>query len=207
VLPKVIVRRLAPWLIALAVLGSACTPEAIEVDPATGGTGAAAPSAGKSSSGGHVSTGSGGNSTSQNEAGQAAAGEPTGGEPSGGTSVGGGGSGGSGTGGTGGNPADCAALSSTQGDCAACLTMKCSSEVKACATTPCSCKPYGGYTGQMNCLLACLPSGASPQQADACANNCGFQDLMHADQTTHALFDCLVNPPQGPPSCPQCLGK
>lgn len=41
--------------------------------------------------------------------------------------------------------------------------------------------------------------------ADVCATQCGFGSLNSADPATHELFDCLVNPPKGPPLCPDCF--
>jgi hypothetical protein len=40
---------------------------------------------------------------------------------------------------------------------------------------------------------------------DACASGCGFARLGDGDPTSKALFDCLMNPPMGPPACEACL--
>lgn len=128
--------------------------------------------------------------------------------PSAGSSGNGGNAGTGGSAGSGGRSPDCAPLQSPQPGCEDCLAEQCQSQLSACANSLCLCKPFMGYTGQMNCLLACLPVvGATPQQADFCARNCGFQSLMYADKTTRELFDCLANPPLGPSRCPQCLGE
>lgn len=57
----------------------------------------------------------------------------------------------------------------------------------------------------MNCMLACMSLSPMVAAADACASQCGFGNLGKSDPTTHDLFDCLVNPPMGPPRCPECF--
>lgn len=180
-IPKEIVHKLISVLVAAVAACAACTPEAVEVDGTAG-------AAGKESHAGTSSTG--GSSVSSGDGG---ANSETGGTASAGTSAAG-------------APSGCAAPTSPRAGCAACLAQECPAEVAACQSSGCGCGDFGGYTGQMSCLLACIAtSGAKIEQVDACAGGCGFQDLMHADRATHELFDCLVVPPMGPPACPGCL--
>jgi hypothetical protein len=60
-------------------------------------------------------------------------------------------------------------------------------------------------TGQFNCMLACATLEPEITKANACAKQCGFQDLGHSDSSTHALFDCAVGAPKGPPVCESCF--
>ena len=183
-------RVFACVLCLLATFG-ACTPEAIEVDaPGVGGeepTGATSP------------TDAGGGADS---------GAPSGGAPDSGgsTTAGKGGSGdGGGGSGTAGNANNCAPLASPNDSCTQCMPEQCAATVAACTGSACTCGDYGGYKGQMNCLLACATLSPMMPAADVCAKQCGFGTLGASHMTTHALFDCLVNPPKGPPLCPQCF--
>jgi hypothetical protein len=100
---------------------------------------------------------------------------------------------------------NCAPLSSPNASCTQCMPQQCAVTAAACAGTACTCGDYGGHKGQMNCLLACATLSPMMSAADVCAQQCGFGTLGGSDVTTHSLFDCLVNPPKGPPLCPQCF--
>jgi hypothetical protein len=107
--------------------------------------------------------------------------------------------------GSGGAPSgECAVVESDQPDCADCLARECAQEVEACAGTDCLCGDYLGSTGQINCILACPNLSAKLDSVNACAQQCGFEDLRHMEPHAHDLWDCLVNPP-GPPVCPSCV--
>jgi hypothetical protein len=111
-------------------------------------------------------------------------------------------------GGKGGSPGvvgSCAPISSPKPSCTTCIPQKCATQAVACEGTACTCGDYGGYQGQINCLLACATLSPMLSAADTCANECGFGSLMGSDLTTHQLFDCLVNPPKGPPACGDCF--
>jgi hypothetical protein len=172
------VRRLYVLLVWFAAFG-ACTPEAIEVEPSDGAAG-------------EEPTGSGGNqATGATDPGESGSpGEP----PSGGRS----GSDGGGS---------CASLSSPVQSCTDCIPQQCSTEASACQApgSACSCGNYGGYQGQMNCLLACTTLSPMMTAANVCAAQCGFGSIGSSDPATHQLFDCLVKPPMGPPRCPDCF--
>ena len=153
---------LLPWFAAV----SACTPEAIEVDPSDGAAG-------------EEPTGSGGDQTTgATEPGKS-------GGPSGGGS--------------------CAPLSAPKQSCTTCIPQKCPIQAIACEGNACTCGDYGGYQGQMNCLLACATLSPMMSAANSCASQCGFGSIGSSDPATHQLFDCLVNPPMGPPLCPDCF--
>jgi len=99
---------------------------------------------------------------------------------------------------------DCAPLESARPDCADCLARECASELAECEGTACLCGDFQGSKGQINCILACPTISAKLESVNACAKQCGFEDLMHMEQHAHDLWDCLVNPP-GPPVCPSCF--
>lgn len=155
---------LIAWFAAL----SACTPEAVEVEPSGG-----------------------------------SAGEDASVEPVAGTNSGGG----MPNGGKGGAPPgdSCAPISSPKQSCTDCISRECPTEATACEGNACTCGDYRGQLGQMNCLLGCSTLSPKMSAADACARECGFGSLGNSDRTTHQLFDCLVNPPSGPPVCPDCF--
>lgn len=176
-------------LCLLAAFG-ACTPEAIEVD---------APGvAGEEPTGATSSTGAGGGA----ESGAPSAGAP---DSGGSTTAGKGGSDQGGGSSTGGNAGNCAPLASPNDSCTQCMPEQCAAAAAACVGSACSCGDNAGYQGQMNCLLACATLSPMMSAADVCAKQCGFGTLGGSHMTTHALFDCLVNPPKGPPLCPQCF--
>jgi hypothetical protein len=165
-------------LILGAVLGSACTPEALVVDPETGGSSSASGSSG--ASGGAGSPDKGGSSS---DAGSDTSGA---GEPS---------------------TPECAELTSPRAGCAACLAKECPTEVAGCKDTACLCGDAGDSTGEFNCLLACPTVKPEMDKVDACAQQCGFGKLGQSAPATHALFDCAVDAPNGgPPVCPVCFG-
>jgi hypothetical protein len=83
--------------------------------------------------------------------------------------------------------------------------MVCGAEAEDCAGTSCTCGDWHGSKGQISCLLACPTIDPQIDAVNRCAMDCGFRDLMGAHPTTRALFDCLVNPPMGPPNCPECF--
>jgi hypothetical protein len=169
------------FLILGAALGAACTPEAIVVDPEAAGS-AGAPSAGSNGSAGEPS---------------GSAGEASGGSPSG--------AGGESARAGEANAPGCAELTSPRSGCVECLAAECAAEVAACEGTACLCNEWGDATGQMNCMLACPTLEPAMAKANACAEQCGFQGLGQSDPGTHALFDCAVNAPGGPPNCPSCF--
>jgi hypothetical protein len=185
--------RLFGSLLALFVTFGACTPEAIEVDPPS-----AAGAAGEDTGSG--ATSSTGATNAQN------GGEPdTGGSMIEGGKAGSGGSAGKANGGSGGS-GNCATLSSPKTACTTCIPMKCASQAQACESDgTCGCGDYAGYRGQMNCLLACPTLSPMMEAAADCAKKCGFDNLGPLESPLHQLFDCLVNPPMGPPLCPECF--
>jgi hypothetical protein len=197
--------RVFVCVLSLFAVFGACTPEAVEVDPPTGGAGEEPTGTGSTSSSGA----SGG--TDSGAAGTPSA--PNGGAPdSGGNGTtggngGGGGSAGNASGGKAGSGGsnNCALLTSPNASCTECIPQQCAVAAAACSGTACTCGNYGGYKGQMNCLLACATLSPMMSAADVCAQQCGFGTLGASDMTTHSLFDCLVNPPKGPPLCPPCF--
>jgi hypothetical protein len=198
--------RLIVGLLALFVVFGACTPEAIVVDP-PGAAGDVAASGATSSTGATSGDGAGEGGTSSSL--------PSGGEPDSGGGIpqgGKGGGGAAGNAGKGGNNAggsagsgNCAALSAPKQACTTCIPAECAAQAKACEGTACSCGDYGSYKGQMNCLLACPTLSPMMSAATDCASKCGFDNLGPLDSPLHQLFDCLVNPPMGPPVCPECF--
>lgn len=111
-------------------------------------------------------------------------------------------------GGKGGSPGvggSCAPISSPNPSCTDCIPQKCPTQASACEGNACTCGDYNGYQGQMNCWLACETLSPMVTAANACANQCGFGSLAGSDPAAHQLFDCLVNPPKGPPLCPECF--
>lgn len=101
----------------------------------------------------------------------------------------------------------CAPISSPKQSCTDCIPTQCPTQVSACQGegNACTCGNYGGYQGQINCLLACPTLSPMMNAASACASQCGFGSLANSDPAAHQLFDCLVNPPKGPPVCPECF--
>lgn len=99
----------------------------------------------------------------------------------------------------------CASISSPKPSCTDCIPEKCPTQASACEGNACTCGDYGGYQGQMNCLLACPTLSPMMTAANKCASDCGFGSLGSSDPATLQLFDCLVNPPKGPPLCPECF--
>jgi hypothetical protein len=181
--------------IALAGLAlAACTPEAVVMDPPGDGVAGAA----GTPNGGDSSDAGAGNAP------QAGAASSEGGTPAVGAAGEGGESAGEG-GESAGGVRDCAPLSSTRPGCTECLSAMCADEVAHCAGNDCTCGDWNGSLGQFNCLLACPTFGGMKTQVEGCAAECGFQDLMHMEPNAHALFDCLVNPPAGPPLCESCF--
>jgi hypothetical protein len=196
--------RLIVGLLALFVTFGACTPEAIVVDPpgaAGDDTGSGATSTTGAASG--DGAGEGGTSSSLPNGGEPDSG---GGMPQGGK-AGGAAAGNAGSAGKGGSAGsgNCAALSAPKPACTTCIPAQCAAEAKACEGTTCTCGDYGGYNGQMNCLLACPTLSPMMAAAADCASKCGFDNLGPPDSPLHQLFDCLVNPPMGPPLCPDCF--
>jgi hypothetical protein len=99
----------------------------------------------------------------------------------------------------------CAPIASPTPSCTECIPQQCPTEASACEGNACTCGDYGGYQGQINCMLACATLSPMITAANACASQCGFGSLGGSDLAAHALFDCLVNPPKGPPACPDCF--
>lgn len=101
----------------------------------------------------------------------------------------------------------CAPISSPKQSCTDCIPQQCPTQVSGCQGegNACTCGDYGGYQGQINCLLACQTLSPMMTAASACASECGFGSLGNSAPATHQLFDCLVNPPKGPPLCPECF--
>jgi hypothetical protein len=100
---------------------------------------------------------------------------------------------------------DCAPVSAPRSECTECVQTECADELAACAGNECTCGMWGGVKGQISCMLACPGLTPMMSSANSCAAACGFDSLGGADPRTHALFDCLVNPPSGPPACPACF--
>jgi hypothetical protein len=189
------VRRFYFLLAWFAVVG-ACTPEAIEVDPSSGAAGEEPTGSGGDQTTGATDPGESGSSGAPH-----AGAENTGGSmPSGGK----GGSAGGGNGGSAGGDS-CAPISSPKQTCTDCIPQQCPTQASACEGNACTCGEYGGYQGQMNCLLACATLSPMMSAANTCASQCGFGSLGNSDPAAHQLFDCLVNPPKGPPLCPDCF--
>lgn len=183
-LRPIVVRFVSGSLLVCLAFAS-CTPEAVLVDAPPGGSaGSSAPGgAGASDAGAEAEGGSG-----WSLAGSAATG---------------GSGGGAGMTSAGGAPG-CAPISSDRPGCAECLADKCAPQVAACDDNECTCGDWNGSLGQFNCLLDCPNFPGMKSQVDQCAATCGFQDIMHMAQQTHALFDCLIQPPSGPLACDQC---
>jgi hypothetical protein len=176
------------------VVFGACTPEAKVVDPP--GVGNEANAGSPESSAGSPDTGGNGGvaGTASGVAGTTAGVAGTNAGTAGKQGMAGGGAAG-----------DCAPIASPRANCVDCLAQECAAEAAACESTNCTCKKWNGVTGQMSCLLACTSLSPKMSDADACAKSCGFGNLGQADDRTHKLFDCLVNPPMGPPVCPECF--
>jgi hypothetical protein len=173
--------RSSSILLACFAAFGACTPEAIEVEPSDGAAG-------------EEPMGSGGDQT-------------TGGSlPSGGDQTTGGSLPSGGKGGSAGN-ASCAPVSSPRPSCTECIPQQCPTQAQACEGegSACTCGRYGDYQGQMNCLLACATLSPMMSAANTCANQCGFGSLGNSNPAVLQLFNCLVNPPMGPPLCPDCF--
>lgn len=185
--------RLLGSLLALFVAFGACTPEAIEVDPPS-----AAGAAGEDTGSGATSSTGASNGQNGGESGDGSGGSLTEGGKAGG------GSAGKANGGSAG-ASNCAELSAPKAGCTTCIPMMCATQAKACEGTTCTCGNYGGYQGQMNCLLACPTLSPMMEAATDCASKCGFANLGPPDSPLHQLFDCLVNPPNGPPLCGECF--
>jgi hypothetical protein len=100
---------------------------------------------------------------------------------------------------------ECSPLKSPRQGCADCLSTACPEEAEACKDSDCSCGNSGDSLGEMNCLLACPTLTPRIEDVDNCGRGCGFSRLGMADPRTKALFDCLVNPPAGPPLCEACF--
>jgi hypothetical protein len=170
--------RLGPFFVTVCLIGAACTPEAKLVDdPNAGGA-----------------TGSAGQ------------GEATAGKAPGSAAAGSGGEAGSGVGGsigTGGEP-ECSELTSPRAGCAECVAAQCPAELAACEGTACLCGASGDKLGQINCALGCPGNTPMADSINGC--NC-FTNLMNAAEPTRTLFECLVVPPMGPPSCPECFDQ
>jgi hypothetical protein len=101
----------------------------------------------------------------------------------------------------------CAPITSPRPSCTECIPQQCATEARACAGegNACTCGSYGNYQGQVNCLLACATLSPMMTAANTCASQCGFGSIGNSDPAMHQLFDCLVNPPMGPPRCPDCF--
>ena len=71
-----------------------------------------------------------------------------------------------GSGSVGGNANDCAPLASPNDSCTQCMPEQCAATAAACTGSACTCGDYGGYKGQMNCLLACATLSPMMSAAD-----------------------------------------